>query len=505
MTKSWLHHIRNSLGQLLFRGAKKISVDPIGGPTVSATLSVFSPDLKPEELSVSPEDPYQGDLLSREDFGDGLSNLISFGSGTGVVLIDGGWGSGKTTFLNMWTQRAREQGNVIVMVNAWDGDYRGNPLEYIADQLATELEKHIPPNFMIRLVNRMRGFFAPILSPILRTLKAGTKAAAPSDGGASWVATLALQELVQSLHDVIRSPAAAIGRLENLRRQLQQTAKSLRNTRNQGQRPRFVVVIDELDRCRPDYAVRFLETIKHVFEVKHVTFVVAANTAELAHAMKRVYGEGFDGKGYLERFFDISLRLPEGTREDFMTKVVQDATLSSSFGRDIPNHELGDSLTAEKILTYMLHRSALSSREIHKTLKHIQIVLLFHRDQLANSALAAIVLAALRSVARDAYDALERGKAGSGAVDLLCRKLGKRTTRGDPILELIDDILYWCWQTAEEELQAGERVRREEPESVETVAPSEEEQIRKRRLARKNLVEYRAARDAIELTAAIQN
>ena len=392
------------------------------------------------------------------------------------------------------------------MVNAWDGDYRENPLEDIADQLATELEGCIPRNRMMRMVNRARRFFASILPSILRMLKAGTKAAAPSDGGASWVATLALQELVQSLHDVIRDSVTDIGRLKNLRRQLQQTAKILRNTRNGSLRTRFVVVIDELDRCRPDYAVRFLETIKHVFEVKHVTFIVAANTTELAHAMSGVYGEEFDGEGYLERFFDITLRLPEGTREDFVTKVVQDAALSSSFGRDIPNHELGDSLTAENILAYMLHRSALSSREIHKTLKHIQIMLLFHRDQLANSALAAIVLAALRSVARDAYDALEGGNAGIGAVDLLCRKLGKRTTSGDPILELIDDILYWCWQTAEEELQAGERVRREGPESVKTMTlGSEDEQILQRRSARKNLVEYRTVRDAIELTAAIQD
>ena len=158
MAKSWLHRIRNSLGQLLFKGAKRISVDSIGdGPTASFTLDVVSPDLKPEELPVSTDNPYQADLLSREDFGDGLSKLIDFGSGTGVVLIDGGWGSGKTTFLRMWIQKARNQGKVVAMVNAWDGDYRGNPLEDIADQLATELEGCTPRNTLGRLFNRTRG------------------------------------------------------------------------------------------------------------------------------------------------------------------------------------------------------------------------------------------------------------------------------------------------------------------------------------------------------------
>ena len=428
MVKLWLRRIRNYVGQLLFKGAEKISADPIGRATVSfGALTVFSPDLRPEEFPVSPQAPYQGDLLSREDFGDGLSRLTDYGSGTGVVLLDGGWGSGKTTFLKMWTQKARNQGKVVVMVNAWEGDYRGNPLEFIADRLATELEGGIPRNRMIRVVNWVRRRLASILLPILqRLMKAWTKVAAPGDWGASWVAKLTLQVLIQSLHKVKGAPVTAVERLENLKRQLKQTAASLRSTRNGSRRTRFVVVIDELDRCRPDYAVRFLETIKHVFEVKNVTFVVAANTAELAHAISGVYGEEFDGDSYLERFFDITLRLPEGTRESFVTKVVQDAKLASSFGRDIPNDVIVDSLTAENILTYMLCQSPLSPREIHKTLKHIQIMLLFHRDQLANCVLTAIVLATLRVVARDAYDVLERGE-GGGELSTCCgRSWGKR-------------------------------------------------------------------------------
>ena len=509
MANSWLHRIRNSLGRLLSRGAEKISVDPIGRGTGfgvgSATLSVTSPDLRPEKLPISTDDPYREDLLGREDFGEGLSRLIHFGSGTGVVLIDGGWGSGKSTFLKMWTQKTRNQGEVVAMVNAWHGDYRGNPLEYIAEQLVAELEKHILSKFMRmrRLGNRIRGFFARILPPILRIFRAGTEAAAPSDGGASWVATLALQELVQSLRDVMkRAPITAVGRLENLKQRLEQAAKSLRKNQNQLPRPRFVVVVDELDRCRPDYAVRFLETIKHVFGVRHVTFVVAANKTQLAHAISGVYGEEFDGDGYLERFFDITLRLPEGTHEAFVTKVVQDARLDSHFGRDIPKDELGDSLTAENILAYMLYHSTLSPREIHKTLKHIRIMLLLHRDRLADSALTAVVLAALRSVARDAYDALEHGEAGREAIDLLCKELGKNVTSGDLILVFIDDILYWCWQDAEQELRTGKRVRRKEPKPVEAGVPSEGNP---QRSARKKLVDYRAARDAIELIATMQD
>ena len=65
------------------------------------------------------------------------------------------------------------------------------------------------------------------------------------------------------------------------------------------QLPLFVFV-DELDRCRPDYAIELLEGIKHLFGVPGVYFVVATNTVQLGESVKAVYGSGFDGVRYLK-------------------------------------------------------------------------------------------------------------------------------------------------------------------------------------------------------------
>lgn len=62
------------------------------------------------------------------------------------------------------------------------------------------------------------------------------------------------------------------------------------------------ILIDELDRCRPSYAIEMLETIKHFFELKNYVFVVATDTEQLSHSVKAVYGDFFDGKEYLSRF-----------------------------------------------------------------------------------------------------------------------------------------------------------------------------------------------------------
>lgn len=73
---------------------------------------------------------------------------------------------------------------------------------------------------------------------------------------------------------------------------------------------RIVIFIDELDRCKPDYAVKLLERIKHYFENDNVTFVFSVNLTELQHTIKKYYGDNFDATRYINRFFDIIIPLP---------------------------------------------------------------------------------------------------------------------------------------------------------------------------------------------------
>ena len=72
---------------------------------------------------------------------------------------------------------------------------------------------------------------------------------------------------------------------------------------------RLVFFIDELDRCKPDFAVRFLEMIKHYFNDDRVTFVFAVNLFQLQWTVKSYYGAEFDATRYLDKFFDLRIPL----------------------------------------------------------------------------------------------------------------------------------------------------------------------------------------------------
>lgn len=73
---------------------------------------------------------------------------------------------------------------------------------------------------------------------------------------------------------------------------------------------KLVIFIDELDRCKPTYAIKLLERIKHYFNHNNIVFVFSTNLEELQHSVKTVYGSEFSAYRYLDRFFDLKIQMP---------------------------------------------------------------------------------------------------------------------------------------------------------------------------------------------------
>lgn len=120
---------------------------------------------------------------------------------------------------------------------------------------------------------------------------------------------------------------------------------------------RLVVFIDELDRCRPDYAVRLLERVKHYFSKNNITFVFSINLEELQHTIKKFYGDGFDANRYLERFFDYIVKLPPVNMETFY---------------NIKGMEK-NTMVYDKMYKAVARKLKLSIRELEKYLRSIKI------------------------------------------------------------------------------------------------------------------------------------
>jgi hypothetical protein len=104
----------------------------------------------------------------------------------------------------------------------------------------------------------------------------------------------------------------------HFRRELTELVSVLRRkTVDKGSKP-IVFVIDELDRCRPPFAVELLEKIKHLFSVDGLIFVLAIDRQQLSEAVRCLYGQGLDADNYLRRFIDLEYRLPAPKIEQFV-------------------------------------------------------------------------------------------------------------------------------------------------------------------------------------------
>ncbi len=84
---------------------------------------------------------------------------------------------------------------------------------------------------------------------------------------------------------------------------------------------RMVLFIDELDRCKPTYAVKLLEEIKHYLFDDRITIIFSVNSEELQHTIKHFYGNDFDALRYLDKFFDYRFSLPKISMDLFYQRI----------------------------------------------------------------------------------------------------------------------------------------------------------------------------------------
>ena len=266
---------------------------------------------------------------------------------TYVLNLDSGWGSGKTFFLDRFAKDLADQHHVVVRINAWDDDQSKDSFLSVVSAVQRGLREALE-------ADGRQGEVLERTKPLLRT--AGRIAGTAAVGAAThWAKKAVGNEAVSALSDLfgqsedepvediqLKSDSdleAAISKgigdaiditgkamldsfesnkaaRANFRDQLAALARSVLDC---PKRPTPIyILIDELDRCRPAYAVDLLENVKHLFSVENFVFVLGTDTDQLSHAIKGLYGGGFDGKRYLRRFIDRTYKFQKSARTPFI-------------------------------------------------------------------------------------------------------------------------------------------------------------------------------------------
>ena len=271
---------------------------------------------------------WEGDLLGRADVAKFLQNLLeNDNDDIKVVNIDSPWGTGKTFFLERWSRHLREERGVVYF-NAWEKDYTGDPfislVSAIRDQLkaqrslSDDIEDTIQ-DFTTKAAKAVLsiapGLAKAVSKGVLKKLTAveSDEVAALIQAATDEMADKAVEALIVNSE----KDHEAVKQFREVFEKLVKEVAAEKSTED-GDFPVYVF-IDELDRCRPTYAIELLERIKHFFDVPGCTFIIATDTKQLGHSIKAVYGNEFNSFEYLKRFFDITYALDNSDVENWVS------------------------------------------------------------------------------------------------------------------------------------------------------------------------------------------
>jgi energy-coupling factor transporter ATP-binding protein EcfA2 len=255
-------------------------------------------------------DPYSAkfdnDYLGRERVSRHLSDIVERIEDPLVISLDGPWGCGKSYFLKRWVGAHRHQNGgqaETIYFDAFEHDYLSDPLTSLINVISGKMPKN------------KRSHVAKLKQATYTLIKPVTKIAlAVGTAGLSVAANEVVDAGIEALRDTANESLDEFWKRESRRHNAMSEFKKSINSlveMPEGERKPLVIVVDELDRCRPDYALEVLEVIKHLFNVKNVHFVLGANLKSLENSVKARYGQGIEAEKYLQKFISFSMTLPE--------------------------------------------------------------------------------------------------------------------------------------------------------------------------------------------------
>lgn len=265
------------------------------------------------------------DKIGNQEYLSSLIRLISNIDDNEVICIDGDWGVGKTFLvkqliylINHYNEDINQEqfklvepekdilinicnNNLVFYYNAWENDDHSDVLESIIYNILNEYPKYkneISSKFdKTEAIKEVLNILTKIVSSKLLNI----------DFSAEKIEKI---KTFKDLSDEINTYEERKSLFEEL------VNKILVDKR-------MILVIDELDRCNPNFATKILEVIKHFYNLSNITVIIVSNNKELQNTIKQQYGQNFNSYTYLNRFFDYTMTIDNNRSIDYAKKYLE--------------------------------------------------------------------------------------------------------------------------------------------------------------------------------------
>lgn len=265
------------------------------------------------------------DKIGNQEYLSSLIRLISNIDDNEVICIDGDWGVGKTFLvkqliylINHYNEDNNQEqfklvepekdilinicnNNLVFYYNAWENDDHSDVLESIIYNILNEYPKYkneVSSKFdKTEAIKEVLNILTKIVSSKLLNI----------DFSAEKIEKI---KTFKDLSDEINTYEERKSLFEEL------VNKILVDKR-------MILVIDELDRCNPNFATKILEVIKHFYNLSNITVIIVSNNKELQNTIKQQYGQNFNSYTYLNRFFDYTMTIDNNRSIDYAKKYLE--------------------------------------------------------------------------------------------------------------------------------------------------------------------------------------
>ena len=306
------------------------------------------------------------DEFKRKSIAEKAIKLLQSDIDISPMVIDGSWGTGKTEFCHKLINLIKvEDTHNIIYIDAFKADHVDEPLMTVL----AEIIKILPEG------PRRQAFINRVLPAVRYTLKTVAKASVSHllrqdfakvvEGFDKEIQKVADDSIDKTAELILKDHVEAEKSLKTLQTALTAIAS---------QSP-IIIFIDELDRCRPNFAVDMLEIIKHTFDVKGVSFVLITNTQQLRASINHCYGHAVDAQRYLDKFIKFRFELSPYSTRDLNTLVLAatDHFFKLAKERECLPNDLLNSNYFRKAVERLIKYHKLSLREIETFILHIQV------------------------------------------------------------------------------------------------------------------------------------
>ena len=257
------------------------------------------------------------DALNRGEFVNNLIKIIkglSSTKKTASVAMNGQWGCGKSFVLDMLEKELSvfhsypedvEKKYFVFRYNCWQYDYYEEPIMAIVSALQDTIGKY-EELIDEKHKNYTERFFAisRIVLELCRQLTLGNLGV---DVKKLYTAYEGVEE--KQDFDTCLSLTMAVNDLKDCLREIAEV------------RP-VLIVVDELDRCLPEYAIKVLERLHHIFYgVENIVVLMAYDDTQIEHTVEEIFGKGTDVNNYLRKFVDYKLYLENGSNTNNILKM----------------------------------------------------------------------------------------------------------------------------------------------------------------------------------------